>query len=73
MNQVTRPESAFGDYQSSGKYEFTVHPAANLTLQIFNTKTMSSVFFTAQETLALLDYLAQHRSQIEAVAKDDAK
>jgi hypothetical protein len=34
---------------------------------------MSSAFFTAQETLALLDYLAQHRSQIEAVATEDAK
>ncbi len=72
MNQVIRPESVSGDYQSSGKYEYTLHPAANLTLQIFNTKTMSSDFFTAQETLALLDYLAQHRNQIEAVATDEA-
>lgn len=72
MNQVSQLENTFGDYQSSGKYEYIVHPAENLTLQIFNTKTMSSAFFTAQETLALLDYLAQHRSQIEAVATDDA-
>jgi hypothetical protein len=73
MNQVTRSENEFGDCQLSGKYEYTFHPAAKLTLQIFNTKTMSSAFFTAQETLALLDYLAQHQSQIEAVATEDDK
>ena len=72
MNQVTRPENALGDYQSSGKYEYTYHPATKLTLQIFNTKTMSSAFFTAEEALALLDYLTQHRIQIEAVATDEA-
>ncbi len=72
MNQGTRTDSALGDYQQSGKYEYTVHPAANLTLQIFNTKTMSSAFFTAEEALALLDYLTQHRSQIEAVARNES-
>ena len=73
MNKVTRQENASEDYQQSGIYEYTVHPAAKLALQIFNTKTMSSAFFTAEETLALLDYLARHRSQIEAIATDDAR
>ena len=71
MNHVTQPENTSEDSQQSGKYEYIVHPAETLTLQIFNTKTMSSAFFTAEETLALLDYLTQHRSHIEAVATDE--
>ncbi|HXZ06251.1 MAG TPA: hypothetical protein VEH81_15565 [Ktedonobacteraceae bacterium] len=73
MKEGTQPENASGDCQQSGKYEYTVHPAETLTLQIFNTKTMSSAFFTAEETLALLDYLTEHRRQIATITTDAAK
>ncbi len=73
MNQDARPEHTMEEFQASGKYEYGYHPDAELTLQIFNTKTMSSSFFTGQETFDLLRYLEQHRSLIEESARKYAK
>ncbi len=64
-----QPEHAAEEFQASGKYEYGYHPAAELTLQIFNTKTMSSSFFTGQEAFDLLCYLERHRSLIEEAAR----
>ena len=69
MSQDEQQEHTAGAFQASGKYEYGYHPNAELTLQIFNTKTMSSSFFTGQEAFDLLCYLEQHRSQIEAAAR----
>jgi hypothetical protein len=69
MSQDERSEYTAEEFQASGKYEYGFHPDGELTLQIFNTRTMSSSFFTGQETLDLLRYLEQYRRLIEAAAK----
>ena len=69
MSQDKQPEHTAEEFQASGKYEYGYHPDAELTLQIFNTKTMSSSFFTGKETFDLLCYLEQHRSLIEEAAR----
>ena len=54
---------------TSGQNEYTFHGEdGTRLLQIFSFKSMTSSYHTAQETLDLLRFLQDHRTQIEVTA-----
>ena len=61
------------DTVASGHYEYSIPNAADSTLQIFSTETMSRNLYSAQETLDLLHFLEAHQAEIEAKAKQQAQ
>src|SRR5437667_138582 len=59
--------------QLSDLYEYTLHDEIDNTLQVFFTHTMSSSYFSAKQTLDLLNFLTIHRAQIESLALAQAE
>jgi hypothetical protein len=55
-------------FKDSDLYEYTLHDETDNTLQVFTAHTMDSTYFSAKQTLDLLNFLAANREQIEALA-----
>ena len=53
--------------QLSDLYEYTLHESIDNTMQVFFTHSMSSAYFSAKQTLDLLNFLEAHRSTIESL------
>ncbi len=49
-------------------YEYTLHNDPGDTLQVFTTHTMDSTYFSAKQTLDLLNFLSENHEKIEALA-----
>jgi hypothetical protein len=61
------------DHKISDLYEYTLHDETDNTLQVFTMNTMDSTYFSAKQTLDLLNFLQSHRSEIEEKAKQQAE
>ena len=55
-------------FKDSDLYEYTLHDETDNTLQVFTVHTMNSTYFSAKQTLDLLNFLAANREHIEALA-----
>ncbi len=60
-------------FKDSDLYEYTLHNETDNTLQVFTTHTMDSRYFSAIQTLDLLNFLQDHRAEIEEKAKQQAE
>jgi hypothetical protein len=56
-------------FKDSGGHEYTLNNQTDKTLQVFTHRAMRTTYFSAKQTLDLLNFLEANREQIEALAQ----
>lgn len=56
-------------FKDSGGHEYTLNKQTDTTLQVFTHRAMRSTYFSAKQTLDLLNFLEANREHIEALAQ----